>query len=152
MRSVWTQWRRSWPDVILVILADAEPQAFRISVQVSECRNVWSRGAVARMRLTGTDAGSTRTSNKGMKQTKPSILELRSLSPVLDGPVAGPRNGRGSLALRRTNSRCLSKAVSKLAARSSSQKPAAHRKKQQLMSFSCNSGAHPASWVAWSYA
>ena len=27
--------------------------------------------------------GTTRPSNKGMKQTKPSILELRSLSPVL---------------------------------------------------------------------
>jgi len=26
--------------------------------------------------------------NKGMKQTKPSVLELRSLSPVLDRPVA----------------------------------------------------------------
>ena len=29
---------------------------------------------------------TTRPSNKGMKQTKPSILELRSLSPVLGGP------------------------------------------------------------------
>ena len=27
--------------------------------------------------------------NKGMKQTKPSILELRSLSPVFDGPAGG---------------------------------------------------------------
>ena len=29
---------------------------------------------------------SARPPNKGMKQTKPSILELRSLSPVLDVP------------------------------------------------------------------
>jgi hypothetical protein len=45
-----------------------------------------------------------------MKQTKPSILELRSLSPVLDGPLAGPRNGRVGPASLRTNSRCLSSA------------------------------------------
>jgi hypothetical protein len=29
-----------------------------------------------------------RPPNKGMKQTKPSVLELRSLSPVLDGRVS----------------------------------------------------------------
>ena len=61
--------------------------------------------------------------NKGMKQTKPSILELRSLSPVLDGPVAGPRNGRVGLALLRTNSRCLSRA----AVTGSAQQPRAAR-------------------------
>ena len=33
----------------------------------------------------------TRPPNKGMKQTKPSVLELRSLSPVFDGPTAGSR-------------------------------------------------------------
>jgi hypothetical protein len=38
--------------------------------------------------LHGRSASRSRraSSNKGMKQTKPSILELRSLSPVLDGP------------------------------------------------------------------
>ena len=50
--------------------------------------------------------GTTGPSNKGMKQTKPSILELRSLSPVLDGPAEASRNGRARSALRRTNSRC----------------------------------------------
>jgi len=36
----------------------------------------------------------TGRSNKGMKQTKPSVLELRSLSPVLDRPFVEPR-GQG---------------------------------------------------------
>jgi len=40
--------------------------------------------------------GTTRPPNKGMKLTKPSILELRSLSLVLGGPVAGPRNGHSA--------------------------------------------------------
>ena len=47
-----------------------------------------------------------------MKQTKPAqAMELRSLSPVLDGPVAGRRNGRVGPASLRTNSRCLSSAA-----------------------------------------
>jgi hypothetical protein len=33
------------------------------------------------------DSMNTSASNKGMKQTKPSIMELRRLSPVFDGPV-----------------------------------------------------------------
>jgi hypothetical protein len=40
-------------------------------------------------------AGSRRPgmpSNKGMKQTKPSVLELRSLSPVFDRLLAGQHN------------------------------------------------------------
>ena len=49
--------------------------------------------------------------NKELKLTKPSIMELRSLTPVLDGPVAGPRNGRVGPASLRTNSRCLSSAA-----------------------------------------
>jgi hypothetical protein len=50
--------------------------------------------------------------NKGMKQTKPAhAMELRSLSPVLDGPIAGPRNGRVGPASLRTNSRCLNSAA-----------------------------------------
>ena len=36
-----------------------------------------------------TFVGTTGPSNKGMKQTKPSILELRSLSPVLGGRLKG---------------------------------------------------------------
>jgi hypothetical protein len=48
--------------------------------------------------------------NKGMKLTKPSILTLRSLSLVLDGPFAGPWNGR-ALGVARTNSRCLATAA-----------------------------------------
>jgi hypothetical protein len=42
---------------------------------------------------------SLAASNKGMKQTKPSILELRSLSPVFDGPTeAGPALGHEGVA------------------------------------------------------
>jgi hypothetical protein len=77
---------------------------------------------------------SLAASNKGMKQTRGrwkwgaasssvrSAVRLsstsalvdrapRSLSPVLDGPVAGPRNGRVGPASLRTNSRCLSSAA-----------------------------------------
>jgi hypothetical protein len=35
--------------------------------------------------------------NKGMKLTKPSVSELRSLSPVFDGP---PRLGESTAAIR----------------------------------------------------
>jgi len=40
--------------------------------------------AVARLAVSTSDEPS----NKGMKQTKPSILELRSLTPVFDGQRA----------------------------------------------------------------
>jgi hypothetical protein len=33
--------------------------------------------------------GKTRRANKEMKLTKPSVLELRSLSPVFDGQTEG---------------------------------------------------------------
>jgi hypothetical protein len=54
----------------------------------------WLR-SLYRLGRVPTFVGTTGPSNKGMKLTKPSILELRSLSLVLDGPVAERRNGRG---------------------------------------------------------
>ena len=50
-------------------------------------RNAWrSRDPLRR---------ATRPPNKGMKQTKPAqAMELRSLSPVFDGPAGGAPNER----------------------------------------------------------
>ena len=45
--------------------------------------------------LNGWPRPTAMPANKGMKLTKPSILELRSLSPVLGRPVARRRNGLG---------------------------------------------------------
>jgi hypothetical protein len=66
-----------------------------------------------------------------MKQTKPSILELRSLSPVLDGPVAVPRNSVATNKLPLPGHAELRQRLSR-----SSQELAAHREIRQLMSFS----------------
>jgi len=56
---------------------------------------VAERSGVSADRLT-TLGGTTRPPNKGMKLTKPGILELRSLSLVLGGP--DPAGGRASFA------------------------------------------------------
>ncbi len=47
-------------------------------------------GTSSRQRRPRYGSAITKPHNKGMKQTKPSVLELRSLSPVFGGPVTGP--------------------------------------------------------------
>ena len=66
---------------------------FRSGVALPQASACASALPYWRWQATGTSAWlttfgeTTGPPNKGMKQTKPSILELRSLSPVLGGPA-----------------------------------------------------------------
>jgi len=70
---------------------------------------VAERSAVSAGRPT-TLGGTTRPPNKGMKLTKPSVLELRSLSLCWADQLQDDGTD-ARLALRRINSRCLSRAA-----------------------------------------
>jgi hypothetical protein len=78
--------------------------------------------------------------NKGMKQTKPAqAMELRSLSPVLDRPVAGLRNDVSTEKLPLPEQGCDAATGLQHVA-----KAAAHSKHLRLMSSSGNSPTWPA--------
>jgi len=82
--------------------------------------------------------------NKGMKLTSVEHMNARSLSLVLDGPVAGLQNGRGLPDVATSQLPLLSKGAlqaSRVQFVGGCREPIG--KKSQLMSFSCSSSCTP---------